>query len=294
MKTVPTGIQTKLDAGVSTLCYCWKLVRNDSVTMGFTDHDVDIVVDGTTYYSKSGFDATVLETDLGYNSTDISAIGVINSTDIKESDVQAGLYDDAEVTLLWVDWENPTDYITILVGYVGQAKINGVQIELEIKTLLDKLNRNIGRIYKRTCDALFCDSRCGLVAGTYTESGTISSVLDYDTFLVTGLTEDSNVFSYGVLTFTSGTANGYSFDVRDNILRSSDTMVILWSPMPILVSAGDTFDILQGCTKTLKACKAYNNIENFRGFPQIPGNSVLTQVASRYDANAGGSLIEYD
>jgi hypothetical protein len=34
---------------------------------------------------------------------------------------------------------------------------------------------------------------------------------------------------------------------------------------------GDTLEISQGCGKTRAACLAFDNVVNFRGFPDVPG-----------------------
>ena len=44
MKTIPAALQTLLDNGVVTLATLWKVTRVDSTVMGFTDHDVDLVI----------------------------------------------------------------------------------------------------------------------------------------------------------------------------------------------------------------------------------------------------------
>ena len=35
MKTLPAGMQAHLDSGATTLCWCWRIARDDSLTQGF-------------------------------------------------------------------------------------------------------------------------------------------------------------------------------------------------------------------------------------------------------------------
>ncbi|MEO1709526.1 MAG: phage BR0599 family protein, partial [Pseudomonadota bacterium] len=45
------------------------------------------------------------------------------------------------------------------------------------------------------------------------------------------------------------------------------------------IEIGDTFLLTAGCDKYLDTCASkFTNHENFRGFPFMPGNDVLTRV----------------
>ena len=65
MKTLPAGLQSHLDSGTTTLCWCWKIVRRDAVALGFTDHDEDVTLDALTYAAVSGFTAKPSDADFG-------------------------------------------------------------------------------------------------------------------------------------------------------------------------------------------------------------------------------------
>lgn len=49
MRALPAGLQSHLDSGATTLCWCWRITRNDGVAFGFTDHDRDLQFDGTSF-----------------------------------------------------------------------------------------------------------------------------------------------------------------------------------------------------------------------------------------------------
>jgi uncharacterized phage protein (TIGR02218 family) len=64
----------------------------------------------------------------------------------------------------------------------------------------------------------------------------------------------------------------------------------LWSPPPQAVVIGASVIVQAGCDKALATCSTkFANAANFRGFPHIPGNDFVMQVASAGDpANDGG------
>ena len=58
MKTLPAALDAHLATGATTLCWCWRLTRRDGIRFGFTDHDRDVVFDGTTFEAAAGFTAS--------------------------------------------------------------------------------------------------------------------------------------------------------------------------------------------------------------------------------------------
>jgi hypothetical protein len=58
MRELSPAFAARLDAGATTLCACWRVIRRDGVAQGFTDHDEDLAVDGQLYQARSGLDST--------------------------------------------------------------------------------------------------------------------------------------------------------------------------------------------------------------------------------------------
>ena len=56
----------------------------------------------------------------------------------------------------------------------------------------------------------------------------------------------------------------------------SPPTVTLFLPMPFDVRVGDPVTISAGCAKTIAVCRdTFDNVENFRGEPYVPGNDLL-------------------
>ena len=58
MKTLSPELQTHLDAGTTTLAWCWRITRADGVAFGFTDHDRALTFDSTGFEPESGLTAS--------------------------------------------------------------------------------------------------------------------------------------------------------------------------------------------------------------------------------------------
>ena len=60
--------------------------------------------------------------------------------------------------------------------------------------------------------------------------------------------------------------------------------VVLSLPMNTSIEPGDQFEIIAGCDKTKTSCKnKFNNLINFRGFPDIPGSDKMLKTSGTMD-----------
>src|SRR5690348_16977812 len=104
MKTLPAGMQSHLDSGATTLCWCWKLTRRDAATLGFTDHDEPVTFDAQTFAAVTGFTASEVQSTLGLAVDNLTVTGALDSAALNEADLAAGLYDDAAIEIWRVNW----------------------------------------------------------------------------------------------------------------------------------------------------------------------------------------------
>lgn len=89
------------------------------------------------------------------------------------------------------------------------------------------------------------------------------------------------LFTKGLLTVTSGLNNGLKQEIK--IWDLSLIKVELFLAMPFDVANGDTLTLQAGCVKTLAACQdPFDNVENFRGFPHIPGNDLFFKTPNAH------------
>jgi uncharacterized phage protein (TIGR02218 family) len=54
---------------------------------------------------------------------------------------------------------------------------------------------------------------------------------------------------------------------------------------------GDSFTVTAGCDKTFRICRdKFDNKDNFRGFPHVPGNDFALSYPKRGKKSDGGSM----
>jgi len=291
-KSLPGSLQSHLDGGATTMAMCWKVVRQDGVVQGFTEHDVDLTVGGQTYLARSGFSATQVSQTLGLSVDNLNVEGALSSDTINEDDLANGKYDSAELTLIWVNWADTTQHAVLSRGYLGEVKRGETAFSAEFRSLATKLSQQTGRTYQRTCDAQLGDSRCKFNPNqpAFKTTGSVTSTTERD-IVVSGTSGyASGWFSGGLITFTSGACSGMTFEVK---LHAGSTLV-LWELPPSAVASSDSFTLTAGCKQDFETCKTkFNNQVNFQGFPFIPGNDRLTEYPKPGQGNMdGGSLFK--
>jgi uncharacterized phage protein (TIGR02218 family) len=295
MKTLDAGLAAHLAGGVTTLCHCWRVERKDEVVMGFTDHDRDLLIDGTPYKAATGFTATAIEDQLGLAVSNLDVDGALSSAAITEEDLNAGLYDDASVTIMRVNWQDVSQRVILRSGFLGNVTRGEAAFSAELRGLAAKLDQSAGRVFQRTCAWELGDSRCGIDLGApaHQGSGTIASLISNFEFTASGIDSfASGVFNRGKITWLTGNNAGLDIEVKTHTQGSPVARLSLFLPMARAMAIGDTFTITAGCDKRLETCRdRFSNVVNFGGFPHMPGNDFALSYATQGDHNTGGPLI---
>jgi uncharacterized phage protein (TIGR02218 family) len=295
MRTIPSALQTKLDAGVTTLCRCWRIARRDSVVQGFTDHDEDVPLDGLLCRAGTGLAGSEASARLGLSVAGAEISGALDDEALSEADLAAGRYDGASIEVYLVDWSEPTLFVLLSKGTLGEVRREGAAFVAELRSLADRLNEETGRRYTATCSADLGDNRCtfDLEAPAFRGEGAIAALNGTSSFVATGIAAfDDGWFTGGRLEWTSGANAGLAIEVKSHRIVGNDIALDLWQAMPEPLAEGDTFVVTAGCDKRFATCRdRFDNAVNFRGFPHIPGNDFVTRYAvSGEPGNTGKSL----
>lgn len=257
-----------------TLAVCFKIQRKDGITMGFTTHtrDIKFVDDPVVYRPASVTDSSFTKSSqMDVDTTDIKMI--INHDDIKQDDLEKGVFNNAKVNIFKVNWRIKPylskNVIKILDGTIGEVKGEDYQYNSEFRSKSYYLSLNIIDVTKVACRARFCDSKCKLNESDYTFENTVSKVDSNRVFYSTDLLQDDEYFNEGKLTFTSGDAKGQSMEVK--YYTKDDQKIELNLSVNYNIKVGDTFKVLAGCDKSEDTCiNKFNNVINHRGFPDAP------------------------
>ncbi len=282
MKTLPSGLAAHVASGATTLCWCWRLIRRDGAVQGFTDHDRDITFDSTTFEAASGMTASEMRETVGLSVDNMEVTSAVTSERLAEEDLAAGLYDDAAVEIFRVNWAAPAQRVLMRSGNLGEVKRSGIVFAAEVRGLAHRLGETKGRVFQYGCDADLGDGRCGvdLDDPAFRATGALATVMSPRRFKVSGLDGFAAAwFTHGLLTFTSGAADGQRIEVKNHSKSAGGVVLEIWSRARLPLEPGQTFVVTAGCDKRIATCQSkFANAVNFRGFPDMPGNDFLTAV----------------
>lgn len=282
-RPVPSGLLSVLTQSSVLAGECLVLVATDGTTVGFTSLDEPQVLDlsaaggPASVTCDQGMVLSAITLAAGLDSSFAEVQGPIGPV-ITEAQVNGGKWDSAEGWLVRVS-PGTAGYAPILRGKVREPRVEDSRFVLQIRNQADALNQPIGRTITAYCDAKIGDARCGValvpVAATVTGvTDALRLTVSYSGSYADGW------FNFGELTFTSGALDGVT---SENIFAFDETgsgtgTLVLFEDLPALPAIGDTLDLFRGCSKIRKAddptvptCLTYDNVVNFRGFPDVPG-----------------------
>ncbi len=290
MKTLPSGLQTHLESGTTTLAWCWKITRSDGAVFGFTDHDLALTFAGTTFEPESGFVPSEIRVaqDFSVDAQDVE--GALSSDRITETDILDGRWDNAEVEVWRVNWASPDQRLLMRRGNFGDIRRGRTSFVAEVRSLAHWLNQTVGRTYQFSCDADLGDARCGvnLSSPLWSTAGTVAALSGSRGFTSAALGSfAADTFTLGVVSWTTGANAGRKAEIAS---FASGGITLFEAPVrPI--SVGDAFLATAGCDKQFATCRTkFANGVNFRGFPHMPGEEAVLRYPNQGDANNGAPL----
>lgn len=278
MQQLTTSFAGHLAQEVITLASCWSIARKDGVTLYFTDHDSDIVVDMHTYRAAEGMSPSAVSSQSGLAVDNLEFEGILSAAAITETDILRGRYDHAEINIFMVNYRDPAmGKLDLKTGWLGEVVLQGSQFVAEMRGLSSRLQQVIGEVYTSSCRAKLGDARCGIALAGYTFSGVVTAVEAAHSFTDSSKLQPNGYFSGGLVTFLSGENAGLSMEIRD----FSAGRFGLFLPLPSVIAVGDSFSVIAGCDKLFDTCVSrFDNAINFRGEPHVPGTDKLLETSA--------------
>ncbi len=295
MRTIPALLAAELASGATTLCRCWKAIRRDGQSFGFTDHDRDLAFDAFTFRAASGIEASEAESLLGLAVGGGEVAGALQADAIREADIDSGLWDGATIETWLVDWRDVSRRMLLDAGQIGDIRRRGDAFTAEVRSLAHAFDRERGRRYEALCSADFGDARCGasLALATRRTTASIVAVADATSFCVAALPGfAAGAFTGGTVAFASGANSGRTVPVLSHSRIGAQEAIALWAPTIAALAVGDAIVLTVGCDKRFDTCRdRFTNAMNFRGFPHIPGNDFIMAYARAGEAGLDGGAL---
>lgn len=285
------GLQEHLETGVTHLAHAWAITRRDGVVLGFTDHDRHLTFEGIDFRADSGLSAMALQQGTGLSVDNSEAIGALTDAAIREADIDAGVFDAAEVRCWLVNWSEVDQRQMLFRGTIGEIRRAGGAFTAELRGLAEVLNRPMGRVYQKPCGAVLGDATCrvDLTAPGYATEVAVVAVEGARILLPELPDFEPGWFTRGRLIVLDGAAEGEVSTIKRD-LAGDPRRIDLWTGLRGTLAAGDLVRVEAGCDKAMNTCRfKFNNLLNYQGFPDIPGEDWLKAVPAVTGQTTGGS-----
>ncbi len=285
---------------MTTLARLHAVRRRDGAVFGFTDHDRDIAPGGRfgalVFRAGAALEAGALEAVNGLAVDNGAVFGALSGEAIREGDILAGRWDGAEIASWVADWRDPAARRLVFRGTIGRIIRRDGTFEAEIRGPAEALERPLGRVFHRRCDAVLGDARCkvDLEAPGYGVEWAIAAVEDGGRVLLLRGSDgfDEGWFTHGRLEILDGAAAGHVAVVREDGRAEGNRRVVLWESPAMVPAAGDRVRLLAGCDRRAETCRRkFDNLVNFRGFPHLPPEGWIVRYPASGEVHDGGSLF---
>lgn len=278
MKTVSNELKAHYASGSHTVAHLVKITRKDDEYVAITDHDVDIVFDSVTYQCSLSITGSAVETSSALNVDTMDAKGALLAIGVNESDIDAGLWDMADVRVMRVNWADLTMGCEYLKrGNIGEISIGRASFNSEFRGITQRLQHTVGDQVSPSCRNDLGDTRCGvtLTEGTYKFSAKpVTTTISARKFSMSSLTQTAGFFDAGKVLWTTGLNAGLSMEIK---FHTSGGTLELQEQMPYAIALTDQATVTAGCLKRFaEDCGTkFDNRLRFRGFPFLPGNDQI-------------------
>jgi len=294
MAGLDAALLAHLEGGLTTVCHAWKITRTDGVCFAFTDHDLPLQFDSVEFRADSGLSAKAIAQTTGLSVDNTEAIGALSDASIREDDIEQGRFDAAEVQAWLVNWTDVSQRWLQFRGSIGEIRRADGAFRAELRGLTEALNRTLGRVYQKPCTAVLGDTQCRFDTSLpgYTLSLPVEIEKGARTFIWDSLPGfEEEFFIRGRINVLDGPAQGLFGLIKHDRVRDDKRIIDLWEPIKGDVGPGTQVKLIAGCNKQMETCRLkFNNLLNYQGFPDLPGEDWVIAVPKTTGTNTGGSL----
>ncbi len=258
---------------LTTVALCWRIERRDGITIGLTDHDHDLVIDGLLHRAAPGMTPSAITRTDALEPDTMDVMGAMSSVAITEDDLLAGRWDGARVAIFAVDWTGNEGRVDLGAGTIGAVETRDSGYAAELRGAGAALEQSVVEETSPECRAELGDKRCRVPMAGRRQIVRVSAI-DGVRVTLDAVEPSAGAYASGLLRWIGG-ANG---GLTSAITASDGNIVTLRSTPMRMVMPGTLVELTEGCDKSLATCAArFGNAANFRGEPYLPGIDLLTR-----------------
>ena len=253
------------DKELTTIAFCWRLERRDGVTLGFTSHDRDLVVEGLRYRAAPGMLPSSISQSDGFDVDSLDVEGALTSDAITAADLASGRWDGAKLAIFIADWEQPgLASVPIARGELGDVSMKGNGFDAELRGPTALLERPVVEQTSPECRAALGDKRCRVDMAGRVRLTRLAAVLGEDRIEVESAA-GGDVYAYGRLRWITGDRSG----LECALLGSEGAVLTLRDPPESLGAAGTSSRSPRAATRASRPAAGASRTQSISGASRI-------------------------
>jgi uncharacterized phage protein (TIGR02218 family) len=261
-----------LDEPLATIALCWRIDRRDGVTIGLTAHDRDLEIDGLRYRAAPGMTPSAIKRSASFDADSMDVTGVLTGAAISETDLLAGRWDGARVSLLAVNWTDTSDHVGLGTGTIGAVETRDGKLTAELRGAAAALAAPVNETTSPECRAELGDRRCRVAMAGRVRLARVMAV-EATVLTCSGDPAPAGLYDNGRVRWLSGPNCGL-----EDAVRGSDGVRVTLRRAPRFDASDALIELREGCDKSIATCAGrFGNAANFRGEPYLPGIDLLTR-----------------
>lgn len=264
-----TGV---LEGPLTSIALCWRIERPDGAGLALTSHDEALRVGGTIYEAAPGMLPAAIQRKAGLEANGGEVAGAITSASLDEADLVLGRWDGARITMTAIDWREPAaDEVPLMRGELGEVRLQQGEFKAELRGAAVRLEAAICPETSPECRAELGDTKCRVDLAGRTLLARVDSI---DAGVLVMDRPVGPNFLWGRARFVSGANCG----LMSVVVGVNGNRIELRDAARAGIQPGDRIELRHGCDKSFATCRSrFDNAENFRGEPHLPGSDLLTR-----------------
>lgn len=258
---------------LETVATFWRVMRRDSVTLGFTTHDRDLWFDGVLHRAAPGMTPAAVRRSADLDADSAEVEGALSHDVIAAADLAAGRFDGATVRVGLIDWESGA-HEHLFRGRIGSVVEEEGRFTAELASRKAELLRDPVPRTSPACRARFCGPGCALSPVPFTHEATLTGIDTAANAIALATAAAPVDLVGGFVRWLDGLHAG----VTMTVMQAGDDGLVLDTPLDPALAPGLRLIVREGCDHTLDTCATrFANAANFQGEPFLPGNDLLTR-----------------
>jgi uncharacterized phage protein (TIGR02218 family) len=297
VRSIPSGLLTRLQAGDAALAMGLLMLRRDGVQLALTSSDVsesitgvpvfdpaggdsngEVITSGAVTYEADGLDVSNIRSSEGFDVDTLEGT-LLEGGVIFKDDLLRGLWRGAGWTLFLYEAGNTSDGFSVVkCGRLANVKPLLGKFVCELRDWRQAYQSDQLDLASEDCRYTFGDSRCTVNKAAVTVTGTVTSSGGIQVFTDTGRTEADDWFGAGEFEWLTGNNVG----VQTKVKTFAADVFTLAEPMLSTIEVGDTYRAVKGCRKRFRedCITKHSNGVNFGGEPDAPTTNEVVSDTS--------------